>query len=203
MVTAPASILRSWQLWKGNKTKRLSNKQELCRLITASRVTVLPSKPLAGWKINDQASSKLVATYLSTRNRYCPLWFHFASNKIQTALQTKNCSSTPACSRPEHFGCRERSLFDAILISSMLPTHVESKIFSQLAISKYAFLDRPSPPSSSAEGLHNQSVRISICRANQHAVRKPNWGSLSTFNILNCWLSPSDSISEFVTLVRL
>lgn len=59
------------------------------------RVTVLSSKLLAGWKIYEQASSEWVATYLSIRSRHSPLWFHFASNKIQTALQTKNCSSPP------------------------------------------------------------------------------------------------------------
>lgn len=92
------------------------------------RVTVLSSKLLllAGWKIYEQASSEWVATYLSIRSRHSPLWFHSASNKIQTALQTKSCSSPPRCSCHEHSACRAWEGSDAILISPVLPAHVGS-----------------------------------------------------------------------------
>lgn len=69
---------------------------------------------------NLQASSEWVATYLSISSRHSPLWFHFASNKSQTALQTKSCSSpqpAPALSTLAAEADRGLMLFSSLLCS--------------------------------------------------------------------------------------
>lgn len=160
-------------------------------------VTVLSSKVLAGWKIYEQASSAWVATYLSIRSRHSPLWFHSASNKIQTALQTKHSSSPPRLLLPwalRGFWCN----FNLFCASN---THG----ISQISVSYFK-------AHSLRDLIHTlgtfwwrfpQPLDLALSAEQRNAQCRPNWESLSTFTTLNCWLSANDSFSELVTHVSM
>lgn len=168
------------------------------------RVTVLSSKLLAGWKIYEHASSEWVATYLSIRSRHSPLWFHFASNKIQTALQTKNCSSPPRLLLPWALWLQRLRGFWCYFNLSYASNTLDLTDLSCNFLFQSTLPERPGPY------FRHLLLKVptinwfgSISAEQINAQYRPNWDSLSTFTILNCWLSANDSISELVTHVSM
>lgn len=136
------------------------------------RVTVLSSKLLAGWKIYEQASSEWVATYLSIRSRHSPLWFHFASNKIQTALLRTAVPPHPCLLLPWALWLQRLTGFWCYFnLSSASNTHWMTQIL-EFPISKHTLSERPGPYSRHLLLKFPTAIWFgSVCRANECSIQ--------------------------------
>lgn len=122
---------------------------------------------------NLQASSEWVATYLSISSRHSPLWIHSASNKIQTALQTKSCSSPLARSCPEHSGCRG---WQGLMLFSSLLCFQHTLELTDLSVISYFRAHSQRDPVHTLVWLCLQSkLKLNTDQSEMAGAHSPHW----------------------------
>lgn len=126
---------------------------------------------------------------------------------LQVIKSTLHCKELQfpslACSCPEHSGYRGWGGFDAILISPVSNTHWISHLSCNFLFQSTLSQKDLVHTLGTFCWRFSQPFGLALSAEQIKAQYRPNWDSLSTFTILNCWLSANDSIAELVTHVSM